>query len=129
MTANTRLAPERSSRRSSGTRSTARVAVENVNHPGRTRLVDASRYQAMRRALLKALPSKGPGLTLADLSRAVLEHLPQDSFPGGARAGWWLKTVQLDLEAKGIIAREKTTPLRLRFQRTPYSSHGAIRIG
>jgi Family of unknown function (DUF6958) len=43
----------------------------------------------------------------------VLDHLPQDTFPDGAKAGWWLKTVQLDLEAKGIIAREKTTPLRM----------------
>jgi hypothetical protein len=30
-----------------------------------------------------------------------------------ARAGWWLETVQLDLEAKGILARFKTSPLRL----------------
>jgi Family of unknown function (DUF6958) len=113
MTQKKRLAAQRPSRRSSDTGGDARVAVENVNHPGSTRLVDASLYQAMRRALLKALPSKGPGLTLADLSRAVLDHLPQDTFPDGAKAGWWLKTVQLDLEAKGIIAREKTTPLRL----------------
>jgi hypothetical protein len=27
--------------------------------------------------------------------------------------GWWAKTVQLDLEAKGIITREKIRPLRL----------------
>ncbi len=32
----------------------------------------------------------------------------------GARAGWWAKTVQLDLEAKGVIARGRTRPLRLR---------------
>ena len=31
---------------------------------------------------------------------------------GGAKAGWWAKTVQLDLEAKGAIVREKTRPLR-----------------
>jgi hypothetical protein len=33
---------------------------------------------------------------------------------GGAKAGWWAKTVQLDLEARGIIKRVKTSPLRLR---------------
>ena len=33
--------------------------------------------------------------------------------PDGAKAGWWTKAVQLDLEAKGIIRREKVTPLRL----------------
>ena len=43
----------------------------------------------------------------------VLEHLPQDLFPGGAKSGWWMKAVQLDLEAKNIIRREKTSPIRL----------------
>ena len=43
----------------------------------------------------------------------VTAHLPHELFPGGAKAGWWAKTVQLDLEAKGVIVREKTRPLRL----------------
>jgi len=38
---------------------------------------------------------------------------------GRAKAGWWVKTVWLDLEAKGILKREKTTPLRLHKVRTP----------
>jgi hypothetical protein len=67
----------------------------------------------MRRALLKVLPPRAPGFTAAELSRAVLPHLSADLFPGGAKAGWWMKTVQLDLEAKGIVAREKTRSLRL----------------
>jgi hypothetical protein len=29
---------------------------------------------------------------------AVKEHLPEDVFPGGAKANWWAKTVQLDLK-------------------------------
>ena len=41
-----------------------------------------------------------------------ISHLPQDLFPEGAKAGWWMKAAQLDLEAKGVIAREKTKPLR-----------------
>ncbi len=47
------------------------------------------------------------------LEDRVLAHLPDDLYPGGAKAGWWTKAVQLDLEAKHIIARVKTTPLRL----------------
>jgi uncharacterized protein DUF6958 len=90
----------------------ARVVVENVNHPGKTRRADAAHYNAMRRAVLKVLPRRSPGLDYARMTRAVLPHLPARVFPGGARAGWWLKTVQLDLEAKGTIAREKTSPLR-----------------
>lgn len=94
-------------------RDAERVEVENVIRPGSSRRVDAASYHAMRRALLKVLPAKAPGSTVAEASRAVLAHLSEDVFPGGARAGWWLKTVQLDLEAKGVLARERTTPLRL----------------
>lgn len=90
-----------------------RIAVENINHPGKSRLVDAAKYRTMRQALLKTLPTRAPGRMLADVSDAVLRHLPATLFPGGAHAGWWLKTVQLDLEAKGLIARDKATPLRL----------------
>lgn len=90
----------------------ARILVENVKNPGKRRPVDAANYQAMRRALLKVLPARNPGFAYDEMSRAVLRHLPAALFPGGAKAGWWLKTVQLDLEAKGIIAREKTRPLR-----------------
>jgi hypothetical protein len=42
----------------------------------------------------------------------VKPRLPDDLFPGGKTSGWWLKCVQLDLEAKGIVARHKTKPLR-----------------
>jgi hypothetical protein len=90
-----------------------RVRVENIMHPGRTRQIDAAKYEAMRRALLKVLLGRAPGLTLADARAAVLPHLPEALFPGGARAGWWFKAVQLDLEAKRVIARERTTPLRV----------------
>lgn len=90
------------------------VVVENVNHPGKKRRADATHYNAMRRALLTVLPRRSPGLDYARMTRAVLPHLPAKVFPGGARASWWLKTVQLDLEAKGLIEREKTTPLRWR---------------
>ena len=89
-----------------------KVTVENVNVPGYTTRVDAGMYHAMRRALLKVLPSGAPGLTQAEMIQAVVAHLPADLFPGGAKAGWWAKSVQLDLEAKGIVTREGTKPLR-----------------
>jgi hypothetical protein len=43
---------------------------------------------------------------------AVIAHLPEDLSPGGAKAGWWAKTVQLDPEAKGALVREPSKPLR-----------------
>jgi hypothetical protein len=90
----------------------ARVTVENVNHPGHTSTADAGMYHAMRDALLEVLPTAAPGLTQAEMQAAVVPLLPDDLFPGGAKAGWWSKTVQLDLEAKGVIAREPSKPLR-----------------
>ena len=94
-----------------------RVTIENVNHPGRTSTVDAGRYHAMRDAILKVLPTHLPGMTEAEMREAALAHLPDQLFPGGAKAGWWSKTVQLDLEAKGLIGRERSKPLR--WHRTP----------
>jgi hypothetical protein len=90
-----------------------KIDLENVNHPGQVKRVDADMYGAMKRALLKILPKSTPGLTVAEIQERVIAHLPGDLFPGGAKAGWWTKAVQLDLEAKGTISREKTTPLRL----------------
>ena len=89
-----------------------KIEIENVLNPGRTYRVDADKYDAMRRAFLKVLPKTSPGLTAAEIGAAVLSHLPEDLFPGGAKAGWWMKAAQLDLEAKGVVARETTKPLR-----------------
>jgi hypothetical protein len=81
------------------------IAVRNVNTPGRTTNVNVEKYQAMRKVLLKVLPKKQPGLTWAEMLRAVQPHLPQDLWPKGAKAGWWAKTVQLDLEARRLVRR------------------------
>jgi len=90
------------------------IEIENVNHPGSVRRVDANMYRAMKRAFLKILPKSSPGLMAAEIRERMMAHLPEDLFPEGAKAGWWAKAVQLDLEAKGIILREKTRPLRWR---------------
>jgi hypothetical protein len=96
------------------TNKTKMIEVENVNHPGRVKRLQADMYEAMRRAFLKILPKTSPGLTAEEIQERVIAHLPEELFPGGAKAGWWTKTVQLDLEAKGVVAREKTKPLRFR---------------
>jgi hypothetical protein len=93
---------------------TEKIEIENVNHPGHVTLVDANMYGAMKRAFLKILPKTSPGLTEAEIREHAISHLPEELFPEGAKAGWWAKTVQLDLESKGIIAREKSKPLRWR---------------
>jgi len=66
----------------------------------------------MKRALLRALPAGPPGMTQSEMFASVKAHLPEELFPGGAKANWWAKTVQLDLEAKGALRREAAKPLR-----------------
>ena len=89
-----------------------KVVVQNVNIPGHTSRVNAEKYKAMKLAFLKILPSYEPGITQKEIQERVIAHLPESSFPGGAKSSWWAKTVQLDLEAKGIVHREKSKPLR-----------------
>lgn len=93
-----------------------KIEIENINTPGRTARVNRAKYDAMRAALLQVLPQGAPGLTAAEAKSQLLPLLPEVLFPGGSTAGWWLKAVQLDLEAKGIVKREQTKPLR--FHRT-----------
>ena len=73
--------------------------------------MDAEKYKAMKSALLKVLPKNAPGLTQSEMFTAVLPHLPEELWPGGAKVGWWAKTVQLDLEAKKVIVRTDNKPL------------------
>ena len=89
------------------------VEVENVVSPGSIRRVDADKYWAMKRAYLAVVPKSAPGATSAQMLDQVIDKLPQDLFPDGAKAGWWAKCVQLDLEAKGIVKRAQGSPVRL----------------
>ena len=100
----------------------AKVAMENPNSPDRPVRVDADKYHAMRDAILAVLPATAPGRTVAEAKAQLLPLLPGTLFPGGAKAGWWLKGVQLDLEAKGVIARENSKPLRLHRRATDATS-------
>lgn len=92
---------------------TERIQVRNVNAPQHVTHVDRAKYLAMRAALLAVLPATAPGMTPAEAQIALLPHLDPDLFPGGAKAGWWMKCVQLDLEFNGIIARAPKPPVRL----------------
>jgi hypothetical protein len=91
----------------------SKTPLENPNSPGRTVNVDAEKYLAVRSAILQALPHSAPGMTVAELKEQVATLVPEHLFPGGDKLGWWLKGVQLDLEAKRVIDRLPTKPLRL----------------
>jgi hypothetical protein len=90
-----------------------KIEVRNINSPDHITRVDRTKYEDMKQALLKVLPSEAPGLKVAEAQDALKPHLDQTLFPGGAKSGWWLKCVQLDLEFKGEIKRAEKPPVRL----------------
>ena len=93
--------------------SAEKVDVQNVGQPGKIYRVDAAKYAEMRAVMVSVLPMSAPGMTVADLTAAVRPKLSAVLFPGGETCGWWVKCVQLDLEAKGILQRAKSVPVRL----------------
>ena len=90
-----------------------RITIKSITSPHHVQRVDRAKYMAMRDALLAVLPTEAPGMTVADAKAALLPALSHAEFPGGQKAGWWLKAVQLDLEAQGIVLRSPGSPVRL----------------
>ena len=88
------------------------VVARSVNVPGWTHRVNAVMYEAMYKTMLKVLPRKAPGMTQAEMIDALAAAAPGSLFPDRGKVSWWMKTVQLDLEAKKVLVREKTKPLR-----------------
>jgi hypothetical protein len=99
-----------------------KITVQNFTSPDHIYNVDRAKYETMRKALMAVLPANAPGLTVAEAHKAVVPHLDSQLFPGGAKAGWWLKCVQLDLEAKKVIERAPKAPVRL-FKVSANSQH------
>ena len=91
---------------------TGKFEMLNVNSTRVVR-VDADKYCAVRDAVISVLTSAAPGLTLAELKQAILPLLPEALFPGGAKLGWWMMGVQLDLRARRVIVAEQSKPMRL----------------
>ncbi len=87
--------------------------IEVLTREGKPWRVNGAKFEAMKKALMKVLPKGAPGLKVAEAKAKLLPRLDQELFLGGEKAGWWLKAVQLDHEARGIIAREDGSPVRL----------------
>ncbi len=87
--------------------------MRNVASPGHVTRADRAKYMAMRAALMAVLPDAPPGMTPAEAQKALGAHLDSGLFPGGGKAGWWMKCVQLDLEARGVLLRAPKAPVRL----------------
>ena len=91
----------------------SKIEIENVLQPGKIYRVDGAKFTEIRRAVLAVLPKIPPGITPNALIEAVKPLLDQTLFPGAEKAGWWVKAVQLDLEAKGLVVRAEKPPVRL----------------
>jgi hypothetical protein len=63
------------------------------------------KYEAVRRAILNALPMAEPGLPFRDLTGAVRDRLGEDELGTLGSASWYVITVKLDLEARGEVSR------------------------
>lgn len=87
--------------------------MEVLTREGRPWRVNRAKFEDMDRALMAVLPAEAPGLTVAEAKAALLPKLDPELFPGGDKAGWWIKAVQLDHEARGTIRRAKGSPVRL----------------
>lgn len=87
----------------------AKIEVENVNAPDHKVKLNAEKYGAMYDAMMAAMSSEP--MTYAAIKEGVLPILSQEHFPEGKTSGWWIKAVQLDLEAKGKLVRHATKPL------------------
>lgn len=86
-----------------------KIVVENVNVPDQVTNVDATKYTAMKGAMPTAI-SETP-MTAAQIKDAAKAHFPETLFPGVATSDWWIRCVQLDLDAKGMLIKHATKPL------------------
>ena len=90
----------------------SKIEVFNVNTPGKSNFVQKDKYDEVRKILLKHLPAKEPGLTQNEMMILVESQVSEEIFPKKETSGWWMKTVQLDLEARGLLIRKKSKPTR-----------------
>ena len=61
-------------------------------------------YDQYREALLQVIPATEIGILFAELSPAVEPYLSAELL-ANTSPGWWVTTVKLDLEARGLIER------------------------
>lgn len=81
-----------------------RQEILNVNTGRSDGTIAKDKYDAMKKALLKVIPRRKAGVPFKGLADRVREHLPAEVFEG-ASIGWYVTTVKLDLEARGLIER------------------------
>ncbi len=70
--------------------------------------IDREKYETMKRCILRTIEAHG-GLSFKQL-RVEVVHQLKGNFDGSI--SWYLTTVKLDLEARGLIVRTKRNNLQ-----------------
>lgn len=86
------------------------IEVFNVDTPGKSNFVQRDKYEEVRSILLNNLPTKLPGVSENEMMILVESQASDKLFPKKETLGWWVKIVQMDLEAKGLLLRTKSQP-------------------
>ena len=79
-----------------------------LRHPERGKSaprIERWKYEALKRAILKVVPRKEPGLPFARLAPAVTRHLSRAERAKLGSVAWYSISVKLDLEARGVLRR------------------------
>ncbi len=89
-----------------------KIEVFNINKIGTSAFVQKDKYDEVKKVLIEFMPHESPGLTQDEMASLVIAKVSHKIFEDRSKAGWWMKTVQLDLEARQVMIREKTKPTR-----------------
>ena len=79
-----------------------------TRHPDPTKsmpAIDRWKYEAVRKAILAAVPKTGEGLLFKDLPGRVRDLVAPESLENLGSVTWYTTTVKLDLEARGEVKR------------------------
>lgn len=77
--------------------------------------IERTKYDGMRRALLRVIPARGDGILFLDLVDQVERHLDPRVFGPDVSRAWYVTTVKQDLEARGLVEQVLSArPQRLR---------------
>ncbi len=67
--------------------------------------VNRAQYEAYRDALERVIPCDEEGVAYGELSGLVGTIIGEGHRSASGGCGWWVTTVKLDLEARGVIER------------------------
>ncbi len=67
--------------------------------------IESWKFDAVRQAILAALPSEGDGLPFKELPARVAAHLDAGSRSRLGSVSWYTTTVKLEMEVRGEVVR------------------------